>query len=99
MKVRVLKLFQDKYTKEWYKPNQEIEISKERFNEILEVDKLVEEIEYEKGEVIRNSLEDDEKIISLTNDNIDKLGKVLERIQESAKEEVKPKKETKKKKK
>lgn len=51
MKVRVLKLFQDKYTKEWYKPNQEIEISKERFNEILEVDKLVEEIEYEKGEL------------------------------------------------
>lgn len=79
MKVRVLKLFQDKYTKEWYKPNQEIEISKERFNEILEVDKLVEEVK---------------EVPTIKN-----VDEALERIHESAKEEVKPKKETKKKKK
>lgn len=94
MKVRVLKLFQDKYTKEWYTPNQEIEISKKRFDEILEVGKLVEEIK--------------EEIPTIEN-----VDKTLERIHESAKEEVelnqfgnpigtreiKAKKETKKKKK
>ena len=69
MKVRVLKLFQDKYTKEWYKPNQEIEISKKRFDEILEVGKLVEEIK----EV----------------PTIENVDEALERIHESAKEEVK----------
>lgn len=45
MKVRVLKNFRDKYDKnKHYKVGEEIEITKKRFNEILKVDKLVEEI-------------------------------------------------------
>lgn len=94
MKVRVLKLFQDKYTKEWYKPNQEIEISKERFNEILKVDKLVEEVKEEKklSFVIAEKL-DDEHITPLENtEELDKLGEAILK-------HVKPKKEAKKKKK
>lgn len=46
MKVKVLKRFKDKYTGEVYDPekNEIITISKERFEEILTVDKLVEAI-------------------------------------------------------
>lgn len=47
MKAKVIKRFKDKYTGERYKVNRVLEISKERFDEILTVDKLVEEIKEE----------------------------------------------------
>lgn len=51
MKARVLKNFRDKYNKDkHYKVGEEIEMTKKRYNEILKVDKLVEEItENKKG--------------------------------------------------
>ena len=50
MKVKVLKTFQDKYTGEIYKAGETITVSKERFEEILTVDKLVEEAAEEVAE-------------------------------------------------
>ncbi len=52
MKVRVLENFRDKYDKNIrYKKDDVIEITKKRYNEILKVGKLVEEIkEPKKGE-------------------------------------------------
>ena len=51
MKVRVLKPFKDKYTGEYYKVGRVLEdITKERFEEILTVDELVEEIKEEASE-------------------------------------------------
>lgn len=47
MKVRVLKRFRDKHTKEIHEVDKEMTISKERYEEILTVGKLVEEIEEE----------------------------------------------------
>lgn len=44
MKVRVIKSFRDKYTKKVYKADDIIEVSEERFDEILSVDKLVEKV-------------------------------------------------------
>lgn len=49
MKVKVLKNFTDKYDKNIkYKVNDEIEITKDRFKEILTKGKLVEEIKQDK---------------------------------------------------
>lgn len=50
MKVKVIKKFRDKHTKEIHKVNKEMEISKERFDEILSVGKFVEEIKEESKE-------------------------------------------------
>ena len=47
MKVKVVSVFRDKYTDETYKPNQEIEVSKERYNEI---EQYVEIIKNKKGQ-------------------------------------------------
>lgn len=47
MKVRVLKKFTDKYTNELYEVNKELTMTRERYEEILEVDNLVEEIKEE----------------------------------------------------
>lgn len=44
MKAKVLKRFKDKYNGKIYEPGEIITISKKRFNEILEVDVLVEEV-------------------------------------------------------
>ena len=44
MKVKVLKRFRDKYSGKYYKANDIIVISKERFEEIQKVDNLVEEV-------------------------------------------------------
>lgn len=44
MKVKVLKGFKDKHTGELHKAGATIEVSQERFEEILTVDKLVEEV-------------------------------------------------------
>ncbi len=94
MKARVIQGFNDKYTGTYYEENKILNITRERFEEILEVGKLVEEIK--------------EEIPTIEN-----VDKTLEKIHESAKEEVelnqfgnpigtreiKAKKETKKKKK
>lgn len=47
MKAKVLKKFKDKHTGKIYEPGDIITISKKRFNEILEVDVLVEEVKNE----------------------------------------------------
>ena len=47
MKVKVISVFRDKYTKETYKVNQAIEVSKERYNEIKQ---YVEKIKTKKGQ-------------------------------------------------
>ena len=47
MKVKVVSVFRDKHTKETYKANQEIEVSKERYNEIKQ---YVEIIKNKKGQ-------------------------------------------------
>jgi CRISPR/Cas system-associated exonuclease Cas4 (RecB family) len=44
VKVRVLQTFRDKHTREIHKIDKEMEISQERFEEILTVGELVEEI-------------------------------------------------------
>ena len=44
MKAKVLKRFKDKHSGKIYEPGEIITISKKRFNEILEVDVLVEEV-------------------------------------------------------
>jgi ribosomal protein L15 len=44
MKVKVLQEFRDKYTKEDYKVNDVITVSKERYAEILTKGNLVEEV-------------------------------------------------------
>ena len=44
MKAKVLKRFRDKYSGKYYKAGEVIVISKERFEEILKVDNLVEEV-------------------------------------------------------
>ena len=47
MKVRVISVFRDKNTKEKYKLNQELDVSKERYKEIQP---FVEEIKTKKGQ-------------------------------------------------
>jgi hypothetical protein len=44
MKAKVLREFKDKYNGKIYKKGQVINVTKERFDEILTVDKLVEEV-------------------------------------------------------
>lgn len=44
MKVKVLKDFNDKYTGKRHKEGDTMTVTKERFEEILSVDKLVEEV-------------------------------------------------------
>lgn len=44
MKAKVLKRFKDKYNGKIYEAGEIITISKKRFNEILKVDALVEEV-------------------------------------------------------
>lgn len=48
MKVKVLKPFRDKVTGELHKVNEEFTCTKKRYDEILSVDVLVEEIKEEK---------------------------------------------------
>lgn len=50
MKVKVLKDFNDKYTGKRHKKDDILTVSKERFEEILTVDKLVEEVVEESAE-------------------------------------------------
>lgn len=47
MKVKVLESFRDKHTGKNYKVGEVINVTKKRFNEILTVGKLVEEVEPE----------------------------------------------------
>lgn len=47
MKVKVLKVFRDKETNELRKPGDEFTCTKKRYNEILSVDTLIEEIKEE----------------------------------------------------
>lgn len=48
MKAKVLKRFKDKYTGKSYEAGEVITISKDRFEEILTVDVLVEKVETKK---------------------------------------------------
>lgn len=48
MKVRVLRDFRDKHTRKLHKAGTVLNIKKDRFDEILTVGKLVEEIKEEK---------------------------------------------------
>jgi hypothetical protein len=48
VKAKVLKSFKDKYSGKIYKPGETVNISKERFNEILTKGSLVEEIKAKK---------------------------------------------------
>ena len=50
MKVKVLKDFNDKYTGKRHKKDDILTVSKARFEEILTVDKLVEEVAEEAAE-------------------------------------------------
>ncbi len=50
MKVRVLKVFKDKYTGELYKVGDVLTVTKKRLAEILETAPLVEEIKEEQAE-------------------------------------------------
>ncbi len=50
MKAKVLEKFRDKYSGKYYKADDIITISKERYNEILKVGKLVEEVKDTKKE-------------------------------------------------
>lgn len=50
MKVKVLRKFLDKHTGEVHKPGDVLEITEERFEEILKVGKLVEKVSKEKTE-------------------------------------------------
>jgi len=50
MKVKVLKDFNDKYTGERHKAGDTMTVTKARFEEILTVDKLVEEVVEEAAE-------------------------------------------------
>jgi hypothetical protein len=50
MKAKVLKRFKDKHSGEIYNAGDVITISKKRYDEILEVDRLVEKIAPEKEE-------------------------------------------------
>lgn len=50
MKVKVLKPFRDKVTGEMHKEGEVFTCTKKRYNEILSVDKLVEEIKEESEE-------------------------------------------------
>lgn len=47
MKVKVIKRFRDKHTRKIHKVNDALTVSQERFDEILTVGKLVEEIKEE----------------------------------------------------
>ncbi len=47
MKVKVLKVFKDKYTGELYKAGDILTVTKKRFAEILEIAPLVEEVKEE----------------------------------------------------
>lgn len=47
MKVRVIERFNDKNTKEFYKLNQEIEVSKERYEEIKKYVEIIKEDTFE----------------------------------------------------
>lgn len=44
MKVKILKKFRDKYTKEVYFPGEEMEFTEERVKEILKKGKMIEKI-------------------------------------------------------
>lgn len=44
MKYIVIKEFEDKYTHELYKVNRELDLTEERANEILSVDKFIKKI-------------------------------------------------------
>lgn len=61
VKVKVIVPFSDKYTGELYEENQEITITKERYEEILEVDELVELIEEVKEEKVEEPKEPKKK--------------------------------------
>ncbi len=50
MKVKVIEEFRDKYTKKIHKVNKVMEITKERYDEILTVGNFVEEIKEEPKE-------------------------------------------------
>lgn len=47
MKVRVIERFNDKNTKEFYKLNQEIDVSKERYEEIKKYVEIIKEDTFE----------------------------------------------------
>lgn len=50
MKVKVLKPFRDKVTGEMHKVGEEFTCTKKRYNEILSVDELIEEVKEESEE-------------------------------------------------
>ena len=49
MKVKVIKRFVDKYTNEFYKLNQILDISKDRYNEIRQYVDIIEKKENKKS--------------------------------------------------
>jgi len=58
MKAKVLKDFKDKYAGERHTAGETINVSKERFEEILTVDKLVEEVEEVVDEAVEKVAEE-----------------------------------------
>ncbi len=71
MKVKVRKQFRDKNTNEVYKIGQELDLTVERVNEILQVDCLIEivgDIKAEKQEEVEQS-EPIEQVEPVENDN------------------------------
>ena len=61
MKVKVLKDFKDKYTGKRHTAGETINVSKERFEEILTVDKLVEAVEEDIAETTEEAVEQPKK--------------------------------------
>jgi len=59
MKVRVLRKFKDKHTGKMHMAGETITVTKERFEEILTVDKLVEEVTEEATEDVTEEATED----------------------------------------
>lgn len=63
MKVKVLKRFRDKHTREIHSVGDILEITKKRYNEILKVDKLIEVLEeQEKVEDNQEKVEEGQEV-------------------------------------
>ena len=60
MKVRVLRKFKDKHTGKMHMAGETITVTKERFEEILTVDKLVEEVTEEATEDVTEEVTEEE---------------------------------------
>ena len=98
MKLKVLKVFSDKYTNELYKVNDVLEVSEERAKEILNHQlELVEKIEETNGDKIVNQIVND-SIEEFKQEQEIEAKAILEDLIELEAKEIKPKQTRKKKK-